>query len=797
MRTPSRLPLLLAVVLSAAPTLVRAQDRVAPGAEPIVASIDVSKLTYDYLVDGDLAADDSAHHAYRTLQAAYAAAPAGTEAKPTVIGIKPNVYFLPGGAPRTPSLSIRKNYITLLGLTNDRRTVVLADNRGLMQGADDDGYIIDVNADGFIARNLTIINYCNTDYEYPGNPAKNLKKRSDVITQAVALQAAGDKHVYDNVALLSRLDTMFLRTTRSYFHNVYIEGTDDWVGGGRISVWEDCTLVYPTGSGVMSASNVVFIRCHFEAARGMEFYKAEFRGADRPDALIDCIVPVSTPTHRVAWIRGRVAPRPPHYSLTYHTKDANGNPAVICDATVGPPRFAYSRELGDREARAYTPRNLLRAAPNAAPDNWNPTGAPSPGEGAGAQVYRMELTGGNVTIRTGGAGATLAAKVLPADASDAAVRWSTDSHLVVLKQTDARSVVVTGRNTTERAEWVPIQATAANGFRETAYVNVEPHYVAAPRFTVAPAVGRPADGVVSLTYALDSNAREDQSIVSWYACDDAAGAHGRLAAVSRGNAPLKTLTLTPGMVGKYLKVSIRPKYSISDPGPAVDVVAAQRVAASDVPSPDVSPDFRSFVSETNPTFADGWWTVQGTWAVVAGDAFEHGWGIHATSPGALLYQRDAPCGDMRIDLVMTPEKTEGTGFSIPGSPADSGERNLHADIYIKYDPRTRTGYALRYWRTTKSAAKCMFQFYRIVDGAGSPVDDHQVLSGVFKPKTHLTITATGPNLTAVASNNVDGETLRLESAIEPNSFGGAGVSWPRGSTNVYSRIAIHYGAPAK
>jgi pectin methylesterase-like acyl-CoA thioesterase len=67
----------------------------------------------------------------------------------------------------------------------------------------------------------------------------------------MALQSSGDKHVYENVALLGRLDTMFLRTTRSYFKNVYIEGTDDWMGGGQLSVWEDCTLVYPRGSSVI------------------------------------------------------------------------------------------------------------------------------------------------------------------------------------------------------------------------------------------------------------------------------------------------------------------------------------------------------------------------------------------------------------------------------------------------------------------------------------------------------------------------------------------------------------------
>ncbi len=141
-------PLLFLILLSLCRRTAQAQDNIRGGSEPIVNSIEPAKLTYDYLVDGDLPQDDPAARKFKTLQAAYEAAPAGTEAKPTVIGIKPNVYQLPGPATRGASLSIRKNYITLLGLTNNRRAVVLADNRGLMQGSEDDGYLIDINATG-------------------------------------------------------------------------------------------------------------------------------------------------------------------------------------------------------------------------------------------------------------------------------------------------------------------------------------------------------------------------------------------------------------------------------------------------------------------------------------------------------------------------------------------------------------------------------------------------------------------------------------------------------------------------
>jgi hypothetical protein len=210
----------------------------------------------------------------------------------------------------------------------------------------------------------------------------------------------------------------------------------------------------------------------------------------------------------------------------------------------------------------------------------------------------------------------------------------------------------------------------------------------------------------------------------------------------------------------------------------------------------VSPNFRNFVPDANPTVANGRWTILGPWSVVAGDKFENGYGIRPTAaagqPAFLGYQRDVDTGDMQVDLLMTPEKTEGTGFSVPGSPADSGERNLHGDIYIKYDPRTKDGYSLRFWRTIEAAGMCVFQFYKIEHGAGSPAGQKKIVTGVFKPTTHLILRAAGNKLIAHATNDVDQQTLDLEETVTPNRFGGAGVSWPRGSTNVYSRFRISY-----
>jgi len=86
----------------------------------------------------------------------------------------------------------------------------------------------------------------------------------------------------------------------------------------------------------------------------------------------------------------------------------------------------------------------------------------------------------------------------------------------------------------------------------------------------------------------------------------------------------------------------------------------------------------------------------------------------------------------------------------------------------------------------------MFQLYKIENGAGSPLDDQQVLSGVFKVSTHMKIRVTGTTLAVSAFNDSDKETLALEGKITPNRFGGAGVSWMRGSSIIFSRIDISY-----
>lgn len=778
---------------------------------------DTTHYAYDYLVDSSLPQDDPTGKKFKTLQAAYAAAPAGTPEKPTVIGIKPDVYHIAGTA-TDPGMTITKNNITLLGLTDDRRKVVLADNRGNGEGASNNGYLLIVNATGFTVMNLTIVNYCNLDYEYPGDPSKNLKMRSPVITQAVAMQSDGDKHVYSHVAFLGRLDTLFIRTTRSYFTNVFVEGTDDFIGGGTVGVWENSEVYFPTGNGVMSSSGITFIHTVFKAKRGLEFYK----GFRNPVTLIDCTVPVNTPHSKVAWIVWKAPVHQNLYSLTYQTKDASGHRAVIFDSILGPPAFALSREISAQEATAFNPWNLLRALPaTGAVDDWDPAGVKEKYAKQSSEVFRMAFANSASTappgallgpftpaapppptIRTGRAGATFKVNVSPARAQNDPITWSTTSKLITLSATTGSNITVTGRNATNRAEFAAINAKAADGYYITAHVNVEPAFIAPPAFLKKPVLLTPAAGKVHLAYALDLQGREDQSIITWYLCDDAACTTRRTVAVSRGDQPLKSYTLTTGAIGKYVEAGIQPKHNISDPGAVVLAVAAHPITAKDLPTANVAPDFRNFVEAENTNYVSGMWTVLNTWTSSLGD---NGYGIRVGAVGAaLLYQQDAPTTDMTVKVVMTPEKTAGQGFGIAGTPDDppkAAEKNQKADIYIKYDPRTRTGYSLRFWRTIQASDKCMFQLYRIVDGIGAPISDQQELTGVFKPDTTITLSILGNTFTAKGSNTTDGETLSLRGVVTPNRFGGAGASWsgstPVGNSVIFHRFEITYPARPK
>jgi hypothetical protein len=741
---------------------------------------DTTAARYDILVDASRPEDPSAGR-YQTLQAAYVAAPAGTRERPTVIGILPDVYQL-RGTETEPGLVITKPNITLMGLTRDRRNVVLADNRGNKQGAANNGFSMMVDADGFSAVNLTILNYCNVDYDYPGDPSKSLKRRSGVITQAVAIQMTGDRHVYSHVAILSRLDTMFNRTKRSYFTHSYLEGTDDYLGAPGGSVWEDSEINFIEGGGILFAGGTTFIRTRFRAVRPMQFYKVPVA----PVALIESTLP-DVP---VAWFGWRAPDHSSEASLTYRTTTDSGRPVDIIDSIVGKPKRTLAREMTEAQSRAFNPWNLLRWTADGVDDGWDPAGARARYEGLGARPFRIKLTNGVARARTTEAPIEIAAVVQP-KGSTSKIGWTTSSPLVRLSAAEGDRVIVTPANTTDQTQVVAIAAKADNGFSSTAYLTIDPAYRPSPMLTGAPVVRAAGPGKLRVDYGLKLlPGRKDQSLVTWFACADATCAHPERIAISRGDTPLQTLAVSKTLTGRHVMATIEPKHDLSLPGPALRTAA---VLAKPDATQSAAIDLRSLPDSAATDRWEGDWRLMGSWTSQSPFEGETHWGLRVGGQdSSLLYVGQPSAGDMDVTVAFDTDKLEGQGFAIAGSPEDDGRPR--AEILFKYDPATRNGYALRFWRTTRSATACVFQLYKVTDGHGTPIGE-QRLTGVIKPTTTIRIAVRGAQVTVKGANTADGETLDLSGAVEPNAHGGAGFYWtssrPSGSV-VLRGLSVAY-----
>jgi hypothetical protein len=256
-----------------------------------------------------------------------------------------------------------------------------------------------------------------------------------------------------------------------------------------------------------------------------------------------------------------------------------------------------------------------------------------------------------------------------------------------------------------------------------------------------------------------------------------------------------------------VEAEVEPKLDRSNPGEVTKAISAAAIQAEDVKSTTVSWDFRNFVETPNETYVSGMWTVLGVWQSVTndnlvywesptGDDLVNGYGLRANGRGvSLLYQNDVPTGDVAVKVVMTPEKRTGEGFGSPGTGEDK-EDMQRGEIFIKYDPRTKTGYSLRFWHTIRSSDTCLFQLFRIDNGKGTPLSSEQELTGVFKPKTTILLSIIGSRFTVRGANDMDADTLALEATAPENRLGGAGIYWSGtvyvGNSDVVSQFEISY-----
>ncbi len=315
-----------------------------------------------------------------------------------------------------------------------------------------------------------------------------------------------------------------------------------------------------------------------------------------------------------------------------------------------------------------------------------------------------------------------------------------------------------------------------------------------------------------MEYALDLQGRADASIVTWYRCDDRQGGGAIPVSVSRGGAPAKSCRLAWDDVGRYLAVGVRPAHLRCLPGEEVRVVSRTPVKAGEVDSRRIlETDFSDFPTDNQPLVKPGCWTVD---AFKPADTAEYGWDVDPAQPswtygpgingakglGIQQLQQGARLrytppegryGDMSVTWQVDPAKDGGQGFA--------SARQQYLDLFIKFDTRTLTGYALRVIRTVKFADAVDVQLVRYDRGAVTPLTEG-VTTNCFLTGCMLTVTATGDRLAArvegpnYAQTCADDPRVRpeveLETVVEPNGFGGLGLQHTS-TVGSESRILIH------
>ena len=136
---------------------------------------------------------------------------------------------------------------------------------------------------------------------------------------------------------------------------------------------------------------------------------------------------------------------------------------------------------------------------------------------------------------------------------------------------------------------------------------------------------------------------------------------------------------------------------------------------------------------------------------------------------------DGEYGDMEISLHVDPAKLAGQGF---GSPTGQ-----YMDIYIKFDTKTLSGYALRIIRTTKYSNAVDFLLVKYNNGVVTPISS-PVSSTCYRTNCFISLKAFGDKLSAHAETTTAHPRHAVESVvpkvdlsatISQNNFGGYGI----------------------
>ncbi len=686
-------------------------------------------------------------------------------------------------------LNILGHGLSFIGLTSDAEDVRICGNRGeggaAGLGATGSWYSLGVSSD-FRGENLTIANYAQEDLVYKRDPSQNISKRIDSKNHAEVLQTAErgvDRMYFRNVRFVGYLNMMAgFAPKRAYFKDCFIQCTDDSVFGGTMNVYENCTFHFvdnhPTWGGANADGINALLGCHIygmpQMTHPMLSFAKNASGRDGASAsgiyaVIDC--DFTGRIQSVEW--ENIVHDYSRYAVHGNTIGDDRKPLTISSHT---PKLSVEYDGAALEAfkvgDKYNIYNLLKGD-----DGWDPAGQYSEAWKPYSNLpYRFLLGASGYELNSAGVSddnkVVLTPAPVPASSVDLSkVKWNYDESLFDA-ELDASSGVLTlsaKPNHSGKVTVAPVDCVLPNGIAAGVTLKILPVPVASP------VLGNPSiaihDGLAILNYSLDNSSFRDVSRIEWYrekGPDTTDGAHiGTMMNDAEGlfvDDPYKHYRLNRYDTGYYLRAVITPKYEFSPASESsITVYSPRPIENSDISDQRIATDFKNlFIAVEDPATTKGRWFFENcsggvpwTWGIGTNGA-DGLWGLENSGRGMagarMVFAQDAEYGDMSFSLSYSPGKVEGQGF---------GGSGCYMDIYVKYDPATRSGWGVRIERVPATTNGTKWTLCRFDDENVERLTEG-ILTAAFMPQSKITVYVEGNTLGVKASTQSSKTPLQIK-----------------------------------
>ncbi|MBQ0072464.1 MAG: hypothetical protein KBS81_11540, partial [Spirochaetales bacterium] len=504
----------------------------------------------------------------------------------------------------------------------------------------------------------------------------------------------------------------------------------------------------------------------------------------------------------------------PNYRAYVSNVTRNGQPLTVRDLKCENPAIDITGtellenfKLVDAEGNViYNIYNLMKGS-----DGWDPLDqkdvveALHPEKYVSRSLLTTKIAPASIRMYDEGASST----ITPSGATSYtySVSKEAEEFVTLTPSEDTTKCVVTLKDSmTTEAKTVVVDIRTEDGRGSAVTLTVEPKIRTAPTLDKT-AVVQNANGTATVSYEVISEEKlPDDTRIQWEVADDAEGTNA--IPLTPDRAGLKTVTLHPGCIGKYLIVTLTPKQTVSEAGEKVKLVLDHPIDEKGLEATKhLTSDFRD-IPLNNHELKGGFWTAQGyqpedtkenyipldgeevstkysatyknnygavsvndnSWSFGTGgkNGFLNYTGVYHTKRGArLMYTPYGDTfGDMDVTLKMAPGKTASQGF---------GSDKNYMDIYLKYDFTTNTGYSLRIYRN--SGNSCCFVLMEHKDGLTKEICEPVESAAFITECTAHVWTEEGTKLKAEVTTtaNIDYAPVSISAEIAGNKNGSFGV----------------------